>query len=783
MSSSPRVGGSPLGTSQTMPTRVKIRVRQRRRRPARRRRSTLRALLVSIGLVLVAGGVTFGYGVVRLAADLDDRLRPDQHSPRLQVFARPLELWEGQAMTPAQLVARLNVLGYTERPHTSQPGQFTIGPDTVVLAASGGTYAGQIVRIHFTRRLADPRVRRLQIVGGERLTRLDLAAPLLTSLGETSRQKRRATALDDIPESMIHAVLAIEDRRFYEHAGVDPLRMVGALVTNLIGDRPYLVGGSTLTQQLVKNTLLTPEKTLRRKLTEQLLSVSLEQRLTKAEILELYVNEVYLGHCGSFAIHGVAEAARIFFGKDIANVSLPEAATIAGIIQAPQTYSPFRHPDRARARRDVVLRAMSDAGFASAAVTSAAIVQPLVVKSFALEDEAPYFVDVVGQVISDRHPELMRSTAPVVVRTTLDLHLQRLAQRAVRDGLDAVDRRLTADGHTAQAALITTNPRTGEILALVGGRAYGQSQFNRATHARRQPGSVFKPFVYLAAFERALLDHRTDFTPATVVYDEPTTFIDDTRLWRPDNYGGQYDGPITLRRALARSRNVTAVKVAEMAGYDRLAALWERAGAGSIEPYPSIALGAFETTPLEMASAYGILATNGVRRPLRVIRSIRDGDHDIETPPAAPRRVTRPDVTYLVTNMMRSVLSDGTGAAARDAGFWLDAAGKSGSTNDLRDAWFVGFTPGLLTVVWVGLDDNQPLGLSGSQAAPPIWTTFMAGALAGQRAETFEVPIGVGFAAIDPTTGELARPGCPEVLTESFLTGTEPVVYCHLHRP
>ena len=402
-------------------------------------------------------------------------------------------------MTPAQLVARLNVLGYTERPHASQPGQFTIGPDTVVLAASGGTYAGQIVRIHFTRRLADPRVRRLQIVGGERLTRLDLAAPLLTSLGEASRQKRRATALDDIPESMIHAVLAIEDRRFYEHAGVDPLRMVGALVTNLIGDRPYLVGGSTLTQQLVKNTLLTPEKTLRRKLTEQLLSVSLEQRLTKAEILELYVNEVYLGHCGSFAIHGVAEAARIFFGKDIANVSLPEAATIAGIIQAPQTYSPFRHPDRARARRDVVLQAMSDAGFASAAVTSAARVQPLVVTSFALEDEAPYFVDVVGQVISDRHPELMRSTAPVVVRTTLDLHLQRLAQRAVRDGLDAVDRRLTADGHTAQAALIATNPRTGEILALVGGRAYGQSQFNRATHARRQPGSVFKPFVYLAA--------------------------------------------------------------------------------------------------------------------------------------------------------------------------------------------------------------------------------------------------------------------------------------------
>ena len=740
----------------------------------------LRTFLILSGLVLVTGAGTFGYGVVRLAADLDDRLRLDRPEPRLEVFARPLELWEGQAMTSAQLVAWLNVLGYAERPHASQPGQFTIGPDTVVVRARGGTFAGQTLRIHFTRTMADPRVRRLQVVGGERLTRLDLEAPLLTSLGEGYRQKRRATALGDIPESMIQAVLAIEDRRFYEHAGVDPVRMVGALVTNLTGDRPYLVGGSTLTQQLVKNVLLTPEKTLRRKLTEQLLAVTLEQRLTKAAILELYLNEVYLGHQGSFAIHGVAEAARVFFGKDVANVSLPQAATIAGVIQAPQTYSPFRHPDRAKARRDVVLQAMADAGFDSETATTAAMAQPLVVAAFALEDEAPYFVDVVGQMVSDLHPELMRSSAPVVARTTLDLRLQRLAQQAVRDGLETVDRRRSGEG-TAQAALVATNPRTGEILALVGGRAYGRSQFNRATHARRQPGSVFKPFVYLAAFERALLDRRTDFTPATVVYDEPTAFADDTRVWHPDNYDGQYDGPITLRRALARSRNVAAVKVAEMAGYDRLAALWQRAGGSPIDPYPSIALGAFETTPLEMASAYGVLATNGVHHPLRVIQSLRNGDHDVEMAPAAPRRVTRPDLTYLVTNMLRSVLRDGTGSAARASGFWLDAAAKSGTTNDLRDAWFVGFTPELLTVVWVGLDDNRPLGLTGSQAALPIWTTFMTGALAGQRAQVFDVPIGVSFATIDPTTGELARPGCPDTLSESFLTGTQPLVYCRLH--
>ena len=745
--------------------------------------------MVAWSFVLAVAGLSLAvaYSYFTLSQVIDERLAHGVDPARPQVFARPFEMRRGQALTPAQLLERLNALGYTERPRVERAGEFAVASDAVTLAPRGGDLAERPVRASFTRPSGgDGHISRawlsgLELVGGGRLDRITLEPPLLTSLA-TAREKRRAVRLSLIPPRLIKAVLAIEDRRFYVHPGIDPIRMAGALMTNIRGDRPYLVGGSTLTQQLVKNVFLTPEKTLRRKLVEQVLALTLERRLSKRQILELYLNEVYLGHRGSFAVHGVAEAARLFFAKGITNVTLGEAATIAGVIQAPQTYSPFRHQDRARTRRDVVLQAMVDAEFISVDAAARAAAEPLAVVAHALEDEAPYFVDLVARTLANRYPELVRSPAPVAIHTTLDLHLQRLAQQAVRDGLTDIDRRLAGQDRRAQAALIATDPRTGEILALVGGRTYRESQFNRAVHARRQPGSIFKPFVYLAGFERAFLDRRTDFTAATVVSDEPTTFAFDTRVWHPGNYGHKYDGPITLRHALARSRNVAAVKVAEMAGYDRLASLWQRVGGSPIDPYPSIALGAFETTPLEVASAYGVLASGGLLRPLRSIVSIsRAGRVRGETAPTA-RRVARPDLTYLVTHMLRSVLSDGTGASARAAGFWHEAAGKSGTTNDLRDAWFVGFTPQLLAVVWVGLDDNAPLGLSGSQAALPIWTTFMTRALTGRPSVPFEPPPGIQFVEIDPETGGLARPECPERLHEAFLPGTEPGGLCPLHR-
>jgi len=767
-----------------------------RARPAgtrARRRWILYVFLPLSVLLVIACGVT-SYYYVTFSRMIDARLHGEMERSDPRVFARPLVVRRGQRLTLQQVVDRLNDLGYAQRPRAEQPGEFAIGRDAMALVPRGGDAQGQVVRFAFASRpnRQPGGLQTIELVAKHRMIdSLELDAPLLAALVSEGREKRRDVPLTAIPPRMIQAVLAIEDRRFYDHPGVDVIGTARAVVTNLFGSHRYLSGGSTVTQQLVRNTFLSSmwgiekaqEKTARRKMTEWLMSVALERRLSKDQILQMYLNDVYLGQRGSFAIHGVPEAARLFFGKDVSNVSLTEAATIAGVIQAPPRYSPFNNPDRSRERRNVVLHAMADSDFITADAADRASHEPLQVVARALDSEAPYFVDFVSQDLQER----VKTADAVDVYTTLDLHLQRLAQDAVRDGLDKVDAILVKRKHNpgpAQAALIAVDPKTGEILAMIGGRSYNQSQYNRAVSARRQPGSVFKPFVYLAAFERAQADGRTDVTPATIVVDEPTSFTFNEQTWTPQNYEDEYDGPITLRRALAMSRNVATIKVAESTGYDNVAALWKRIGAGTPpRPYPSIALGVFEATPLEIASAYTLFPNLGTVHPLRSVMRIIDRGQPVPLDEPVPRDVARRDTTYLVTDMMRSVINEGTGAAARSMGFTLDAAGKSGTTNDYRDAWFVGFTPDLLTVVWVGLDDNQILGLSGSRAALPIWTAFMTRALAGHPDESFDPPDGVVFADIDHDTGLLATPFCPRVIHQPFLTGTVPTELCPVHAP
>ena len=782
---------SETGVSQdvtTTPPRTpapKGRPAKKRAVRARRKRGWKFFAIVGFSGPLIVLSAVMGYYYVLFSRMIDARIHGEMQRVDPRVFARPFELHRGQSLTAHQLVDRLNDLGYANRPKAALGGEFTIGRDALVIVPKDGSLKEQQVRVVFGGKRvkdADPAViERIEVVGTKATTAdLALGAPLITALVPTGREKRRDVPLAAIPANMINAVLAIEDRRFYEHPGIDPIAISAAVFSNVFHKSEYTRGGSTLTQQLVKNTFLTQEKSLRRKMTEWFMSVVLERRLSKPQILELYLNDVWLGQRGSFAIHGVGEAARLFFGRDISNLSLTEAATIAGTIQAPPRLSPFNNPDRSRERRNVVLHAMADSGFITAEDADRACREPLQVVARALEAEAPYFVDYVSQEIQDRYKQYAGS---VDVYTTLDLHLQRVAQDAVRDGLTRVDEILAKrKRQRAQAALIALDPRTGEILALVGGRSYNQSQYNRAIAARRQPGSVFKPFVYLAAFEHAHEDGRTDVTPATVMPDVPTTFTFNDQEWNPGNYDGEFEGPVTLRRALALSRNIVAVKVAEAAGYDHVAALWRKIGAGTPpRPYPSIALGVFEATPLEIASAYTLFPNAGTLRPLVAIQRLVSGGRDLPVQAVTPKSVARPDTTFLVTNMMRSVINEGTGAGARAAGFALDAAGKSGTTNDLRDAWFVGFTPELLTVVWVGLDDNQPLGLSGTQAALPIWTSFMIRALAGHQNLPFESPDGLTFVDIDRDTGYLATPACPRIFNEAFIQGTEPVRPCPLH--
>jgi len=765
-------------------------------RPRRRLRLLVGLLL---GVPLLAALAVGGHYYATFARLIDERLQGERLRTLPRVFARPFEVRRGQWLSSTQLIERLNDLGYSERPKAERPGEFAGGENLLSFVPRGGDYAGRTVRLTFNPRgpayggpigpdgrpVPTPAIERIEIADSGPVEAVRLEQPLLSALITANREKRRRVSLTLIPKHMVQAVLAIEDRRFYDHPGIDPIRIAGAIITNLKGDKPYLVGGSTLTQQLVKNFFLTPEKSMKRKLQEQFLAVVLETRASKDEILELYLNEVYLGQRGSFGIHGVAEAARLFFGKDVTNVSLAEAATIAGVIQAPYTHSPFSSPTRSRDRRNVVLQAMVDSGYASQASAERAGREPVETVRHGLDTETSYFVDVLGQTLTDQYPGLLGSTQPVDIFTTLDTNLQRIAQEAVSAGAVQIDEQLARKRikGRAQIALIAIDPRTGEVLAYIGGRSYSQSQFNRAFSAKRQPGSVFKPFVYLAAFEGAAAAGRMDLTPATVVNDEQTTFTFEDKTWTPGNYEDEYDGMITLRRALAMSRNTATVRVAEMAGFGTISTLWKRFGSStSPKAYPSIALGVFEATPWEIASAYTVFPNLGEVQPAHVVMRITNGGADVKVKTQASTRVARRDTTFLVTNMMRSVINEGTGATARGLGFTPDAAGKTGTTNDMRDAWFVGFTPELLTAVWVGFDDNQPLGLSGAIAALPIWTRFMMGALAGRPNLPFEVPEGISFLEIDRDTGKLAQPACPRIFREAFLAGTEPAEACDLHR-
>ena len=777
-----------------------------RRRLAARPR-WVRYLVYAAGVLVVIGSVTLVSLYISYSRLIDARLNGERERTLPRVYARPIELRRGQMLNAEDLIARLNDLGFAQRASVEQPGEFAVGRNTIAFAPHRPEFEGRVVRVTFPapparragREAAPPPrvVQEIEVVGRGRVAAVTLDAPLLTALMTSGgREKRRSVPIATIPLHMQQAVIAIEDQSFYLHPGINPIRLIAAAFSNIFSSNPNVVGNSTITQQLARMFFQADEFDAEldsgqrgrtwgsyvRYARGLIMSVVLEQRATKDEILELYLNDVYLGQRGSFAIHGVAEASRLFFGKDVANLSLSEAALIAGVIRSPA--GPFASPDRSIERRNLVLRAMAGEEFVAEDAANRAIREPLQVVARAVDNEAPYFVDMVSQQVAEAFPGITSQTGKVDVFTTLDLNMQRAALDAVRNGLANVDQLLARRRRPqrAQAALIAVDPRTGEILAMVGGRSYNQSQYNRVTASRRQPGSVFKPFVYLAAFERGAEEGRTDFTPAALARDEPTTFTFDDQVWEPKNYEA-YDGEITWRRALAMSRNLATIHVGEQVGFDKVAALWRRVGVGQApQAFPSITLGVFELTPFEVAQAYTLFMNEGAVRALKAIQRIETAERELRPRSVNPKQVARPDTTYLVTSMMRSVLNEGTGASARGAGFSLDAAGKSGTTNDQRDAWFVGFTPELLTVVWVGFDDNQPVSLTGTQAALPIWTEFMKTALGGRPNVQFEIPDGITFADIDRDTGKRALPGCPRIYNESFLAGTEPVEFCELHR-
>jgi penicillin-binding protein 1B len=527
-----------------------------------------------------------------------------------------------------------------------------------------------------------------------------------------------------------------------------------------------------------------------------LIALQLEQKLNKEQIFELYANQVPMGQRGSFSINGFAEAARSYYNKDLQSITLPEAALLAGIIQAPSRLSPYRHPEHAIERRNLVLDTMVETGAITAAQAEEAKAAPLKLAPPNVEaSDAPYFVDLVKDQLTARYSERDLNDQAYRIYTTLDPDLQRAAAEAVQEGMKNVDAQVQKmhtrkvgtgkDASTTvdqtplpQVAMVVLDPHTGDVLALVGGRNYGYSQLNHVV-AKRPTGSIFKPFVYAAAMNSGIDGTDNPHTPISTIDDSPTTFTYGDRTYEPRNYKGEYHGQVTARYALAMSLNNATVKLAEQVGYDRVASLAHQAGISGVRATPAMALGAYDATPLEMAGAYTVFANHGTRISPAMVRSVRSAQGDVlENIQSTTSSVLDPRVSYVMTSMMEGVVNYGMGFEVRRRGFTAPAAGKTGTSHD---AWFAGYTSNLLCIVWVGNDDYSDLRISGALAAAPIWAEFMKKAtrLPEYRdVQGFPQPEGVVDVDIDKATNLLSTPACPESVRVAFISGTEPKETC-----
>jgi penicillin-binding protein 1B len=744
------------------------------------------AISVAAVTVVLIGILLFSYAkYARLA---DEKLAHGPFPKSSLLYGAPETIGIGDPGTPLQMAMRLRESGYAEDSRANAIGWYHLRPDAIEIFPGPQAYtSGEPGVIRFENGKISSII---DLSDHSARTEFTLEPQLLSSLYDKNREKRRLVRYEDLPPVLVHALISAEDKRFFQHSGFDPIRITKAVLVD-IKDRRKSEGASTLTQQLAWMLWLDHSKTFSRKFAELMISIHLERKLTKEKILEYYANEVDLGRRGSFAIRGFGEAAQAYFGKDVRQLTLPESATLAGLIQEPSYRNPVRWPERARTRRNTVLRMMMDNGYISQSQYESAADTPVVTAKLGIESaDAPYFVDLVNNELSDDFQDRDFQDSGSRIYTTLDPQLQRDAAEAVITGMHEVDgilarrKKQPGNGQEAQVALICIDPHTGEVKALVGGRNYGTSQLNHAI-AKRPSGSIFKPFVYAAALNTGLLDHPNPITPSTLFEDEPRTFdMGNGGTYSPTDYHrGNWLGDVTLRTALAGSLNVPAVEVAEAAGYQNVADLAHKAGLEDIRATPAMALGAYDVTAMEMAAAYTIFANKGVLVKPRLISKIADGSgHDVWSSEPETQKILDPRVSYMMTSLMQEVLRTGTGARVHAYGFNLPAAGKTGTSHD---AWFAGFTDKLLCIVWVGLDDYEDLKVEGAHAALPVWVEFMKAAhkhRAYRDVSDFTIPEGVVSAQVDPDSGALATSACPKAVTEFYLVGTQPVQFCPLHQ-
>ena len=771
----------------TPPASTAPRPRRSWRRPTRR--SVFRTISWTVTGLLVLF-VILGIWVYRSAVGRFE-VRRLRLPTRIYTDYTPLQA--GLPLQVDDLLERLDRLGYREADRVTASGDYKRTGDGVDIYTRAfrhpsGEYPAQAVRVA----ISSSQIASVVALGDARaIERAALEPELLTSLLSEQLENRSPVTLDQVPKHMQDAVVATEDLRFWHHPGVDPLGIMRAVFRNAKSGG-VAEGGSTLTQQLVKNYYLTSERTFRRKIVEAFMAVILDARYSKREILEAYLNDIYLGRNRSISILGVGEASRFYFGKPISEIKIGEAALIAGLIRSPNNYSPFVNPELAMRRRNTVLQLMLKQKKITQAQYDEARSAKLPKKPFRQRSglaSIPFYVDRVMQELATDYGIDDVKGRGLRIYTAIDLAAQDSAARVVETSLRSLEkgsRRLRNHTPALEAALIHVDVPTGEIRALVGGRSFDRSQFNRALKSKRLVGSLFKPFVYLTAFEPSLSNQ--NITPATVVADTP--FVLKRRWsadWAPRNYDARYMGNVTVHTALEQSLNCASVRIGLACGIGPVLKTAQTLGVKTelSDENPSILLGATGIPPIEMADAYSTIARQGARLPLRAIRFVSD-DRGRVLPGAGevkPTQVFPQRDVYLVTHLMESVVSRGTAAASRGMGFRKVAAGKTGTTNDKRDAWFIGFTPQTLTATWVGFDDNDPTGLSGGEAAVPMWTRYMLAVTAGEKNTDFPVPAGITFTDIDKSSGGLASPYCPAnlIIREAFKSGTEPGQPCTLH--
>jgi penicillin-binding protein 1B len=774
-------------------------VQPRFRRKSLWRRVVTPRRIAALGILSVLGLGVFTYFYFRYSRLIDAKLRGEVMIRTSGIYAQPRIIKTGQPYSVAEIRAYLTDIGYVEaaKAEDARRGRYAIAGQTMTVEPGESAIIDKAVafpalQLTFSRS-GESIVRIVDKASGKAIPSAQLEPELLTALSNAEQEKRQIVQFRDVPKHLRDALVAVEDRRFFEHNGVDYRGLARAVWIN-VTNKELSQGGSTITQQLVKNMFLTPEKTYKRKLQEAFLSIVLETRLSKEEIFALYCNEIFLGQQGNYSVNGFAEASRAYFNKNIEGLTLPESAFLAGIIRGPSYYSPYSHAERAVERRNQVLDAMVETGAVPAPDAEAAKATPLGVqpRRLAANANAPYFVDFMQKELGGAFSESDLSRQSVRIYSSIDLDLQRAAENAVRDTLGGLDKIYASRKKdpvppgTLQAALVAMDPRTGEVLAMVGGRDYEASQLNRVTDANRQPGSAFKPVVYAAAIDTAF-SHATrePLTAASMFLDAPEKFVYGTgETYEPGNYGDRYSNrEVSMRYALTHSLNVVTVRVAEQVGIGQIQQTAQKLGFRKPPSYPSIALGVAEATPLEVAQAYTAFANLGQRvAPTGLVRVTNAGGTTVKGLQKTTATALQPPVAFIVTNILEDVIDRGTAAGARERGFRAKAAGKTGTS---RDGWFAGFTPNLVCVVYVGFDDGSQLGLEGAKSALPIWTDFMKAAvrlrpeLAG---DGFPRPDeGVAEVEIDPESGGLAVPGCPSRRKEFFVEGTQPKAPCPVH--